>query len=75
MANQIALMEVFRDTQIQIKENEKLRKETRKIQAGSVLYLDQFYAMNAEPKYAGKCGLDYFHPHFFWRIGIDYSII
>ena len=51
MANQIALMEVFRDTQIQIKENEKLRKETRKIQAGSVLYLDQFYAMNAEPKY------------------------
>ena len=30
------------------------------MQAGSVLYLDQFYAMNAEPKYAGKCGLDYF---------------
>lgn len=51
MANQIALMEVFRDTQIQIKENEKLREETRKMQAGSVLYLDQFYAMDAEPKY------------------------
>lgn len=51
MASQIALMEVFRDTQIQIKENEKLRRETRKIQAGSALYLDQFYAMNAEPKH------------------------
>lgn len=51
MFNQITLMEVFRDTQIQIKDNEKLREETRKIQAGSVLYLDQFYAMNAEPKY------------------------
>lgn len=50
MASQIALMEAFRDTQIQIKENEKLREETRKIQAGSLLYLEQFQAINAEPK-------------------------
>ena len=52
MANQIALIEVFRDTQIQIKGNMKLREETRKSQAGSALYLDQFLVMNAEP----KCG-------------------
>ena len=42
MASQIALMEVFRDTQIQIKENEKLREETRKIQAGSAEWRTYF---------------------------------
>ncbi|MBE5972067.1 MAG: TIGR02452 family protein [Lachnoclostridium sp.] len=50
MASQIALIEVFRDTQLQIKENPALRAEIRKVQAGSRLYLDQFLAMDAEVK-------------------------
>lgn len=50
MSSQIALIEVFRDTQIRIKENVKLKEETKKIQAESMLYLEQFYALNAEPK-------------------------
>lgn len=50
MANQIALIEIFRDTQIQIKENPKLREETRKVQAASMLYLDQFQAINGKIK-------------------------
>ena len=50
MANQIGLIEVFRDTQIQINENPKLSEETRKVQAGTMLYLDQFQAIDAKIK-------------------------
>lgn len=50
MTSQISLIEAFRDTQIQIKENAKLREETRRVQANTVLYLDKFQAMNAEEK-------------------------
>jgi len=50
MASQIALIEVFRDTQLQIRENPILRAETGRIQAGSSLYLDQFQAIDAWPK-------------------------
>lgn len=52
MANQIALIEVFRDTQIQMKENKQLIEATKKMQAGTRLYLDQFEAVIAEVKSA-----------------------
>ena len=42
MGSQIGLIESFRDTQIQIRSNDKLREETRKMQAGTRLYLDNF---------------------------------
>lgn len=50
MASQIALIEVFRDTQIQIKENKRLIEDTKRMQAGTRLYLDQFEAVIAEVK-------------------------
>lgn len=50
MVSQIALIEVFHDTQLRIRENPVLREETRKVQAGSCLYLDQFVAMDAGSK-------------------------
>ena len=40
MASQIPLIEVFRDTQIQIKENKRLIEDTKRMQAGTRLYLD-----------------------------------
>ncbi|MEE1032395.1 MAG: TIGR02452 family protein [Ruminococcus sp.] len=50
MASQIGLIEAFRDTQIQIRSNDKLREETRKMQAGTRLYLDRFEAIAGERK-------------------------
>lgn len=52
MASQIGLIEAFRDTQIQIRSNEKLREETRKMLAETRLYLDCFEAMMNEEKCA-----------------------
>ncbi len=45
MVNQIALITNFKDTQIKIKENERLIQETKQMQAGTRLYLDQFTAV------------------------------
>ena len=45
MGSQIGLIESFRDTQIQIRSNGKLREETKKMQAKTRLYLDNFEAM------------------------------
>ena len=50
MASQIGLIEAFKDTQIQIQSNERLRKETRKMQAGTRLYLDNFVSVIGERK-------------------------
>ena len=45
MASQIALIENFRDTQYQIRTNQKLLEATRQMQAGTRLYLDWFEAV------------------------------
>lgn len=50
MVSQIGLIESFRDTQIQIRDNEQLREETRKMQAGTKLYLDYFESMMDDRK-------------------------
>ena len=44
--NQIALIECFKDTQIQIKKNEKLVRQTKEMQAGTRLYLDDYYSFS-----------------------------
>lgn len=45
MASQIALIECFCDTQYQIKTDPQLVEATRRMQAGTRLYLDQFEAV------------------------------
>ena len=47
MSNYIGLMECFKDTQRQIKENPKLAKRTKKMQAGTRLYLEKFTSIEA----------------------------
>ncbi len=51
MASQIALIEAFRDTQIQIKNNEELKLATKQMQAGTMLYLDQFESVLSNVKW------------------------
>ncbi len=50
MISQIGLIESFRDTQIQIRRNDNLKEETKKMQAGTRLYLDDFEAIIGERK-------------------------
>jgi len=45
MVSQISLIESFKDTQIMIKSNEVLKRETKKMQAGTRLYLDHFVSV------------------------------
>lgn len=50
MVSQIGLIESFKDTQIQIRNNMQLREETLKMQADTKLYLDHFVAMAGKVK-------------------------
>lgn len=52
MAAQFTLIEAFRDTQIQLRENPALKSATRAMQAATQLYLDDFTAINPTVKSA-----------------------
>lgn len=54
MASQIGLIESFRDTQIQVKQNAQLAAATEKMCAKARLYLDRFQAYDCKEKSDGS---------------------